>query len=355
MKKTQRKAYHQWPGDNKFFCKGRIIMGPDYWRAWISFVLINVPATLFLTTTCVKLLEYEGLSFFLPLSLIFQLISISYMFITSTTDPGFLPRQEPPFSKGPARTYTIPYHIATNKAVFSPIEHKFAQVPHGSNLMKLKYCQTCMIVRPPRCSHCSECNVCVEKFDHHCPWIGNCVGKRNYKYFIIFLTSTSILVVINFVGSLLHLLLLIKDYDGKSDQAQAVSEALRDGAVSTFLAAYSFLEMWFLLGLCGFHMYLLFTNQTSSEQLKNTWKVPYKNPYRESCFANVVASLCKSNTPPHFNYTGPEAEDMFYINIVPSHEAYKLKPMHGKGDSEIEIQSNFSHINERISVEPKIM
>lgn len=41
--------------------------------------------------------------------------------------------------------------------------------------------------QPMRAKHCQTCKRCIRRFDHHCPWIENCVGERNHRWFVVYL------------------------------------------------------------------------------------------------------------------------------------------------------------------------
>ncbi|XP_071574220.1 palmitoyltransferase ZDHHC3-like isoform X2 [Temnothorax nylanderi] len=56
-------------------------------------------------------------------------------------------------------------------------------------------CTRCETYRPPRAHHCRICKRCIRRMDHHCPWINNCVGERNQKYFIQFLVYVGALAI----------------------------------------------------------------------------------------------------------------------------------------------------------------
>lgn len=55
------------------------------------------------------------------------------------------------------------------------------------NHVRLKRCNRCFVVRVPGTRHCAKCKGCILKMDHHCPWVFNCIGQFNQKYFIQFI------------------------------------------------------------------------------------------------------------------------------------------------------------------------
>ena len=58
-------------------------------------------------------------------------------------------------------------------------------------------CADCETVRTSRSRHCYVCNKCVERYDHHCPWINNCVGLNNHNSFYLFVAFMSALLAIS--------------------------------------------------------------------------------------------------------------------------------------------------------------
>ncbi|KAL8467693.1 hypothetical protein ACS0TY_031078 [Phlomoides rotata] len=255
------RLYKVWSGNNRFFFGGRLIFGPDVSSLFLSVFLIAAPALAF----CVKALliirkqtkEHESAVKWytvLIVVVVLTVLDIFFLFLTSSRDPGIIPRN----TKAPEYDETFELdHTPSMEWINGTTPHlklpRTKTVLVNGHSVKVKFCDTCLLYRPPRASHCSICNNCVQKFDHHCPWVGQCIGIRNYRYFYMFITTSTILCIFIFMESLVHIV-------GERVRG-SVWKAMSSDVLSVFLVVYCFVAVWFVGGLSIFHFYLISTNQ----------------------------------------------------------------------------------------------
>eukprot|EP00301_Raphidiophrys_heterophryoidea_P017079 c26859_g1_i1.p1 GENE.c26859_g1_i1~~c26859_g1_i1.p1 ORF type:complete len:308 (-),score=44.70 c26859_g1_i1:194-1051(-) len=231
------RQYQRWPSDNMFFCAGHCITGPaEDWPYRIMFaLLIFVPSVLFFGFESEHLWEISPATVAVP-AVLLALMVINWM-LCACTDPGILPRGEKENNKENVHTM---------------------EVTEGDKKVVYRWCHTCKIWRPPRASHCPECNNCVREFDHHCPVIGTCIGARNVKYFfltVLFGYSLLLFVIIDTI-----LFFVIKE--GVHHQHRTLGIA--------FVVILGVLVGVPLTGFAGFHFIMMFlSGRTTKEWVKN--------------------------------------------------------------------------------------
>ncbi|XP_051698563.1 palmitoyltransferase ZDHHC2 isoform X2 [Oryctolagus cuniculus] len=123
----------------------------------------------------------------------------------------------------------------------------------------IRYCDRCQLIKPDRCHHCSVCDKCILKMDHHCPWVNNCVGFSNYKFFLLFLAYS--LLYCLFIAAT-DLQYFVKFWTNGLPDTQAKFHIM-----FLFFAAAMFSVS--LSSLFGYHCWLVSKNKSTLEAFRS--------------------------------------------------------------------------------------
>ncbi|KAF8077698.1 DHHC palmitoyltransferase-domain-containing protein [Lyophyllum atratum] len=265
-KPLRKYALH--PSRNRFLLSGRLLTGGDTPYAFLaSLGLLFGLAGLWFSTTCVFWWNHSaGGKAIVIIGAYLAAVVVSTMLTTATTDPGILPRGLDPDPPYPA---TSP----SDGGVKAPMPRDLRV---RQDVVRVKYCPTCKIYRPPRSSHCKMCDNCVDGCDHHCQWVNNCIGRRNYTTFFALLcaaTSTLILIIIT---AALHLWLLTT-LPAASGEHRNFHHALSDrkGVGSAVAFCLSIAVIWPVGALLAYHMRLSVLNVTTIEMVRTPSYICY--------------------------------------------------------------------------------
>ncbi|KAI3677979.1 hypothetical protein L6452_37255 [Arctium lappa] len=295
-KEKPKRLYQVWRGSNRFFCGGRLIFGPDVASLILTLILVVGPTVSF----CIKVYHTINVNkkddkdnrywyVVLLVAAVLTCLDILFLFLTSSRDPGIIPRNSTPPDSEEAFDMNTPSMEWVNDRTPHLRLPKTKEVLVNGHSVKVKYCDTCMLYRPPRVSHCSICNNCVQRFDHHCPWVGQCIGLRNYRFFYMFISTSTILCIYVFAFSWVHV----------AHHGTTVLKAMSKDVLSDLLIVYCFIAVWFVGGLTIFHFYLMCSNQTTYENFRYRYDKK-ENPYHKGIKRNLLEVFLKK-IPPSLN------------------------------------------------------
>ncbi|XP_068092425.1 palmitoyltransferase ZDHHC3 isoform X1 [Hyperolius riggenbachi] len=131
-------------------------------------------------------------------------------------------------------------------------------------------CPKCCSIKPDRAHHCSICKRCIRKMDHHCPWVNNCVGENNQKFFVLFtmyiaLISLHALIMVGF-----HFL-----YCFEEDWTKCSSFSPPTTVILLILLCFEgLLFLIFTAVMFGTQVHSICTDETGIEKLKKASASP---------------------------------------------------------------------------------
>ena len=249
--------------------------------------LVLVPSAVFNALVVPDVASKYSLAFTV-VAIAWPLWCLSCLVAAGTTDPGIV-RREPyrPPPEGRARA-----------------RYKEERLPNGKSVT-VKWNDTCNLYQPPRAHHCSVNDDCIDKFDHHCPWVGTTIGRRNYRPFLGFVFGTAILCV--FVIATCALQIKIK-YDELPADAQSRNlKAMGKAPAAMIVLFVSFLGFCFVGVLSCFHAYLVATNQTTYENFRDGYSWD-ENPYNKGLIGNCLEAWCARAPPSRFRFRKPASQ-----------------------------------------------
>ncbi|KAG1661425.1 putative palmitoyltransferase ZDHHC14 [Nymphon striatum] len=302
------RKWQTFPGRNKFYCNGRIMMARQTGIFYFTVCLIIGTCGLFfafdqeaLLIGALNLLYFTNFVaaefYFLPnrcpfltenVSPLFPVVGgllfifvISSLLRTSFSDPGVIPRATADEAADIERQIEVPNGTST-PSYRPPPRTKEIQVK--GQTVKLKFCFTCKIFRPPRASHCSLCDNCVV-----------------------------------------------------------------EGVVCFF-------SIWSIVGLAGFHSYLVFSNQTTNEDIKGSFSSKRGqdtfNPYSQgSVISNCAVVLCTPNPPSLIDSRGAVVPEN-NAQVPESREALNRRDHYGTVKTQK--HPSVEHVNETNAHSPSI-
>ena len=256
-------------GKNRFWCNSFCVSGSKFYHMFYAFFLISLPYVTMIVVL-IKTKNIVSITFPIIFASFFYIIEICSGILGGCTDPGILPRQGDDF------------YYNTNKPLLR-------QVING-HLMTLTFCYSCSLFRPPRTSHCSLCDNCIERFDHHCVWLGTCIGRRNYKYFYTLIFCLNISSIFQIIFSMYYIIFQIKKFKNKENYSLLLLLGLSGVALVNLLYLVFFIAKLFFL-----HTYLVFSSMTFYEYFKDKFKkIPKINPFKNKIFgtwSRIIFSL----------------------------------------------------------------